>query len=122
MRLFTVGAVVLACLTMFHESGPAAAAEAIRVMSFNIRYGTADDGVNAWPKRKQFLIDTISAFDPDLLGTQETLAFQRDELLGVVEEVDRRELRRVVQAHVAVRLERRAHELLDGRLRLGRLG
>ena len=45
MRLFTVGAVVLACLTMFHASGPAAAAEAIRVMSFNIRYGTADDGV-----------------------------------------------------------------------------
>ena len=84
MRLFTVGAVVLASLTMFHASGPAAAAEAIRVMSFNIRYGTADDGVNAWPKRKQFLTDTISAFDPDLLGTQETLAFQRDELLGLL--------------------------------------
>ena len=48
--------------------------------------------------------------------------YQRYELLGVVEEVDRRELRRVVQAHVAVRLERRAHELLDGRLRFGRLG
>jgi uncharacterized protein (DUF885 family)/endonuclease/exonuclease/phosphatase family metal-dependent hydrolase len=84
MRLFTVGAVVLASLTMFHASGPAAAAEAIRVMSFNIRYGTAEDGVNAWPKRKQFLADTISAFDPDLLGTQETLAFQRDELLGLL--------------------------------------
>ena len=43
MRLFTVGAVVLASLTMFHASGPAAAAEAIRVMSFNIWGGGANE-------------------------------------------------------------------------------
>lgn len=50
----------------------------IRVMSFNIRYGTANDGENHWEKRREFLIETIKAFDPDLLGTQETLGFQRD--------------------------------------------
>ncbi len=50
----------------------------LRVMSFNIRYGTADDGENRWENRKDFLVDTIKAFDPDLLGTQETLAFQKD--------------------------------------------
>jgi len=84
MRPFTVGVVVVACLTMLHAVRPVAAGEPVRVMSFNIRYGTADDGVNAWPKRKQFLTDTIAAFDPDLLGTQETLAFQREELLGLL--------------------------------------
>jgi endonuclease/exonuclease/phosphatase family metal-dependent hydrolase len=52
----------------------------VRVMSFNIRYGTANDGDNNWEKRKRFLVDTIKAFDPDLLGTQETLGFQRDYL------------------------------------------
>ena len=52
----------------------------IRVMSFNIRYGTANDGENDWDKRKEFLVATIKAFDPDLLGTQETLGFQRDYL------------------------------------------
>ena len=52
--------------------------EPVRVMSFNIRYGTANDGVNHWDKRREFLRDTIRAFDPDLLGTQETLGFQRD--------------------------------------------
>lgn len=52
----------------------------VRVMSFNIRYGTAQDGDNHWDKRKEFLIATIKAFDPDLLGTQETLGFQRDYL------------------------------------------
>lgn len=53
-------------------------AEPIRVMSFNIRYGTASDGVNHWNQRKEFLVETIRAFSPDLLGTQETLGFQRD--------------------------------------------
>lgn len=50
----------------------------VRVMSYNIRYGTANDGENHWEKRKDFLIETIKAFNPDLLGTQETLGFQRD--------------------------------------------
>jgi endonuclease/exonuclease/phosphatase family metal-dependent hydrolase len=49
-------------------------------MSFNIRYGSADDGPNHWQHRKELLMETITAFDPDLLGTQETLAFQRDYL------------------------------------------
>lgn len=52
----------------------------VRVMSFNIRYGTADDGENRWERRKEFLAQTIAAFNPDLLGTQETLGFQRDYL------------------------------------------
>ncbi len=47
-------------------------------MSYNIRYATAPDGENAWERRKEFLAETITAFDPDLLGTQETLAGQRD--------------------------------------------
>ncbi len=50
----------------------------IRVMSFNIRYGTARDGENSWTKRRDFLVETIRQFDPDLLGTQETLADQKD--------------------------------------------
>jgi endonuclease/exonuclease/phosphatase family metal-dependent hydrolase len=60
----------------FAQSG----ANEVRVMSFNIRYGTAKDGDNHWDKRREFLLETIKAFDPDLLGTQETLAFQRDYL------------------------------------------
>jgi endonuclease/exonuclease/phosphatase family metal-dependent hydrolase len=64
------------------EPARAAAPRPVRVMSFNIRYGTAADGVNAWDKRKEFLAETIAAFGPDLLGTQETLAGQRDFLVG----------------------------------------
>lgn len=50
----------------------------IRVMSFNIRYGTANDGENRWELRRDLVIDTIREFDPDLLGTQEVLAFQAE--------------------------------------------
>ena len=50
----------------------------LRVMTFNIRYATAPDGDNAWDKRKDFLVDVIRKFDPDLLGTQEVLAAQVD--------------------------------------------
>lgn len=70
------------CLVMMMVFGGALTTKAetpeIKVMSFNIRYGTASDGENHWDKRKEFLIDTIKAFNPDLLGTQETLGFQRD--------------------------------------------
>jgi endonuclease/exonuclease/phosphatase family metal-dependent hydrolase len=52
----------------------------LRVMSFNIRYGAAQDGENRWDLRKERLKDTVTAFAPDLLGTQETLGFQREYL------------------------------------------
>jgi len=43
----------------------------IKIMSFNIRYGLADDGENHWDKRKSLAISRIQAFQPDLLGMQE---------------------------------------------------
>lgn len=55
-----------------------AAEPTLRVMTFNIRYGTAADGENAWDKRKDYLVDVVRGFDPDLLGTQEVLATQAD--------------------------------------------
>ena len=43
----------------------------IRVLSFNLRCSTADDGRNGWPFRKELAIGRIRHFDPDLLGLQE---------------------------------------------------
>ncbi|PCJ59794.1 MAG: endonuclease [Candidatus Hydrogenedentota bacterium] len=48
----------------------------ISVMTFNIRYGTADDGDNAWEHRKDIVVNTIKEYQPDIIGTQETLDFQ----------------------------------------------
>lgn len=43
----------------------------IRVMSFNIRYGLANDGENHWHNRRHLALARIHAFGPDLLGLQE---------------------------------------------------
>ncbi len=52
----------------------------LRVASFNIRYGTADDGGNRWERRGEIVIETIRGLDADLLGLQEALDFQVEEL------------------------------------------
>lgn len=52
----------------------------LRVMSFNVRYGTAKDGPDRWELRRDLLFHTIRKFDPDLLGVQEALDFQCEEI------------------------------------------
>jgi endonuclease/exonuclease/phosphatase family metal-dependent hydrolase len=61
-------------------SSPAAVSSEVRVMSFNIRYGTANDGENVWPNRRAQVGHVISEFRPTVLGVQEALAFQVREL------------------------------------------
>lgn len=69
---------------------PALAAEAtggkseLRVMSFNIRYGTANDGPDHWEKRKEQVCELIGRSECDLIGLQEALRFQIDEIRAAV--------------------------------------
>ena len=60
--------------------------EAIRVMSFNIRYGTAKDGEDAWPHRREMVFDVIRDHQPDVIGMQEVLKGQLDQLLRALPE------------------------------------
>lgn len=68
--------VVLLCGPTLPAAEPGS--DVIRVMSFNIRYGSARDGENHWDRRRDLVTDAIRTFSPDLLGTQETLDFQKD--------------------------------------------
>ena len=54
------------------------------VMTFNIRYGSAKDGENEWSARREMLFDVIRSTNPDLLGLQEALDFQIDEIVTAV--------------------------------------
>jgi endonuclease/exonuclease/phosphatase family metal-dependent hydrolase len=49
-------------------------------MSFNVRYGTAQDGENRWELRDDLVAGVIRDFDPAVVGLQEALRFQLDEL------------------------------------------
>ena len=53
-----------------------AGAHDLRVMTFNVRYGEADDGINAWPRRRDLMVRVIRQEHPDILGTQELLSPQ----------------------------------------------
>jgi endonuclease/exonuclease/phosphatase family metal-dependent hydrolase len=71
---------LLATLVVLAACGRPAADSALRVMSFNIRYGTAEDGDDSWPLRAVFVAEVIDSVAPDVLGLQEALRFQLDEL------------------------------------------
>lgn len=62
----------------------APAAEPLTVMSFNIRYGTANDGENRWENRRAALFELMRAGNADVIGLQEALFSQIQEILVAV--------------------------------------
>lgn len=58
--------------------------EPLTVMTFNIRYGTAKDGENEWTARREMLFEVVRSAKADLIGLQEALDFQIDEIVAAV--------------------------------------
>jgi endonuclease/exonuclease/phosphatase family metal-dependent hydrolase len=56
----------------------------LRIMSFNIRYGSANDGENHWKNRKEMVFDVLKDHKPDIVGLQEALDFQIAEIRKAV--------------------------------------
>jgi len=52
----------------------------MRAMSFNIRFDNPDDGPDAWPHRKDFVASMFRFHQNDLVGTQEGLINQLEDL------------------------------------------
>lgn len=48
-------------------------AQQINVMSFNIRYNTPNDGINAWPNRIGMVNGLFNFYEPGIFGLQEAL-------------------------------------------------
>lgn len=48
----------------------------VKLMTFNIRNGVANDGENHWTKRNTMVFDVIRKDSPDILGLQEAWQFQ----------------------------------------------
>lgn len=57
-------------------------AQSLKVMTYNIRYDNPGDGVNAWPQRMDKVVTLIRKYDPDVLGVQEALTNQLDDLVS----------------------------------------
>jgi endonuclease/exonuclease/phosphatase family metal-dependent hydrolase len=52
----------------------------LRIMTFNIRYGSAGDGPNEWKNRKEMVFDVLRDHSPEIVGLQEALDFQIAEI------------------------------------------
>ena len=76
--LFILWAVVPATALFSKEE----AAIVLHVATFNLRFDTGNDGMNAWKYRKERVKDLIRFYDFDILGTQEGLKHQ---LLHILE-------------------------------------
>lgn len=57
-------------------------------MSFNIRYDEPRDGVNAWANRKTRVADAIRFHKADIVGVQEALLTQLNDLKGLLPDMD----------------------------------
>lgn len=60
---------------------------ALRVMSFNVRFASTNQP-NAWSDRRPIMKDCIRKADPDVIGTQETLFLQVNDLAEDFPEFD----------------------------------
>ncbi len=69
---------VILLLTMFTSTQ---AQQPLNVMTFNIRYNTPNDSLNAWPFRKDKAASQILFHEAHIVGLQEALVGQINDLL-----------------------------------------
>jgi endonuclease/exonuclease/phosphatase family metal-dependent hydrolase len=79
MKKITILCILLIVIPLFADD-----AVTLNVMSFNIRYGTANDGLNSWQNRTDLVFNVIRDHNPDIVGLQEALKFQIDAILDSV--------------------------------------
>ena len=85
MKLAPLAAIPL-LLTVFGSS--LALSQTAQVMTWNIRYDNAGDGVNAWRLRKDWVAEIVLREKTDIAGFQEVLAGQNKDLQQRLPEMD----------------------------------
>ena len=78
MRALLLALMILTPVTL---DGGRQMTEPLTIMTYNIRYGTANDGPDHWTARRDHLFEIIRREDADLVGLQEALDFQIDEII-----------------------------------------
>jgi endonuclease/exonuclease/phosphatase family metal-dependent hydrolase len=56
----------------------------LRVATYNIRNGDADDGPNSWPLRKELTVECIRDLDASIIGLQEAMSYQLDYIMNAL--------------------------------------
>lgn len=72
---------ILFCLAAWLLTATPVLAQPLRVMTFNVRLLTGNDGANKWDARRDLVAEMLRAEDPDVNGTQELFKRQGDEIV-----------------------------------------
>jgi len=72
----TIVIIIITMVFTLSGCGDSCKPETIRVVTFNVRYDTPRDSINAWPNRKDMVQAMFRFHDFDLIGTQEALHHQ----------------------------------------------
>jgi endonuclease/exonuclease/phosphatase family metal-dependent hydrolase len=56
----------------------------LRMMTYNIRFDNPADGVHAWPNRKELVASVIRFHKADIIGVQEALVYQIQDLMELL--------------------------------------
>ncbi|MFA8343975.1 MAG: endonuclease/exonuclease/phosphatase family protein [Rhodothermaceae bacterium] len=71
---------ILLCLQSCNTTKKQSDSTTVKIMSFNIRYDNPGDSLNNWNERKFLVADIIKKEQPDIIGIQEALRHQLDDL------------------------------------------
>ncbi len=85
--LFIAGA-ILAISPSASVFGKSKKESSFNIMTYNIRMNTPNDGVNAWPLRKDKVAGLIKFHQADIFGVQEALLVQMNDLKASFPEFD----------------------------------
>jgi endonuclease/exonuclease/phosphatase family metal-dependent hydrolase len=84
MLLTTVLTSLAMRLVLAVQASPNPPSTPLTVMTFNIRYGTANDGENHWLRRRDQLFALLRREQADVIGVQEALHGQLEEIVAAV--------------------------------------
>jgi endonuclease/exonuclease/phosphatase family metal-dependent hydrolase len=84
LSLMIIGALLLSAPVF----GKSKKNSSFNIMTYNIRMNTPDDGVNAWPLRKDNVAGLLKFHQADLFGVQEALLVQMNDLKASLPEFD----------------------------------
>lgn len=88
MRKLFISAIVLGTMLLTAACSSHNTPAPLRVMTFNIRLNVASDGANAWPNRKELAASMFVFHHADIVGVQEALHGQMEDLDQLLPEYD----------------------------------
>lgn len=108
-RIWLVALLMICCITT--------TAQSLKVASYNIRYDSRKDSGNLWEDRKAYVADLIRFHDFDVVGTQEGLLHQLQDLDDMLPSYSRsgsgRDDGKTAGEHSAIFFRNDKFELLD---------